>query len=96
MAKQRLVVFPGATPLSITPPPLPLKGSQQGQAPREQAFPSDLPAEGLHRQAHITHHSLCDYRNLDPEDPSLFAGRHSLQAELPTRELDGKFHFDLQ
>ncbi|KAK7800412.1 hypothetical protein U0070_009988 [Myodes glareolus] len=75
------------------------EGSQQGQALREQAFPSDMPAEGPHEQAgqaHITCHSLCDHCNLDPEDSSLFAGRHSLQAELPARELDGKFHFNLQ
>lgn len=55
-----------------------------------------MPAEGPREQAHTAHHSLGDHSDLDTEDPCLFAGRHSLQAELPARELDGQFHFNLQ
>lgn len=61
-------------------------------------FPTDTHAcwMSLAEQAHASHHSLGDHSDLDTEDPCLFAGGHSLQAELPARELDGEFYFNLQ
>lgn len=74
------------SPLGL--PPGPHRQPAGPNALREQAFPSGMPAEGPREQAHTAHHSLGDHSDLDTEDPCLFAGRHSLQAELPARELD--------
>lgn len=40
-------------------------------------------------------HSLCHHVDFDSKHPTLFFGRCSLQAKVPTCELHGEFHFDL-
>lgn len=96
VAKQRFRVSRSSPGLPLHSGPHP--ASMDGHALREQAqsFPQTCLLRDLCEQAHTSHHSLCDHSNLDPEDPCLFAGGHSLQTQLPAGELDREFHFNLQ